>query len=251
VTFELGAAPEALRFRRVARLDELSPLDGGRAVPRERVEASSRWTPLFRGPARRPSGLVELGEIFRVHRGQVTGRNAVWIAGAHSAELPSSVLFATVTRARELFATGAALRDASRLRHVIDLPADLDELPAAERRVVERFLRVARRMRAHEGFVANHRRAWWSVGLADPAPILATYMARRPPAFVRNLAEARHINIAHGLYPRERLSSAALDRVARYLSRTATQADGRTYAGGLTKFEPREMERLLVPRPDE
>jgi hypothetical protein len=25
--------------------------------------------------------------------------------------------------------------------------------------------------------------------------------------------------------------------------------DGRTYAGGLTKFEPREMERLLVPDP--
>jgi adenine-specific DNA-methyltransferase len=25
--------------------------------------------------------------------------------------------------------------------------------------------------------------------------------------------------------------------------------EGRTYAGGLTKFEPREMERLLVPDP--
>ncbi len=26
-------------------------------------------------------------------------------------------------------------------------------------------------------------------------------------------------------------------------------ADGRTYAGGLTKFEPREMERLCIPDP--
>jgi adenine-specific DNA-methyltransferase len=26
--------------------------------------------------------------------------------------------------------------------------------------------------------------------------------------------------------------------------------EGRTYAGGLTKFEPREMERLLVPSPE-
>jgi adenine-specific DNA-methyltransferase len=25
---------------------------------------------------------------------------------------------------------------------------------------------------------------------------------------------------------------------------------GRTYAGGLTKFEPREMERVLVPGPE-
>jgi adenine-specific DNA-methyltransferase len=40
------------------------------------------------------------------------------------------------------------------------------------------------------------------VRLRPPAPILATYMARRPPAFVHNLAGARHVNIDHGLYPR-------------------------------------------------
>jgi hypothetical protein len=249
-TFELGATPATLRFRPVARLAELSPLEGGRPVSHERATASPRWTPLFRAPARRAAGLVELGELFRVHRGQVTGRNAVWIAGVHSAGLPTAVLYAAVTRARELFATGASLTDASSLRRVIDLPTELDELSSEDRRAVERFLRVARRMRAHEGFVANHRRAWWSVGLAEPAPILATYMARRPPTFVRNLAGARHINIAHGLYPRETMSSAALERVARYLSRATTQAQGRTYAGGLTKFEPKEMERLLVPSPD-
>jgi hypothetical protein len=28
-----------------------------------------------------------------------------------------------------------------------------------------------------------------------------------------------------------------------------SQRSGRTYAGGLTKFEPREMERLIVPSP--
>jgi hypothetical protein len=72
-------------------------------------------------------------------------------------------------------------------------------------------------------------------------------MARRPPAFVRNLGHARHINIAHGLYPREALSDIALRRLAAYLSRATSLADGRTYAGGLTKFEPREMERLLIP----
>jgi hypothetical protein len=45
------------------------------------------------------------------------------------------------------------------------------------------------------------------------------------------------------------MSDAALDGLARHLSRQTTTADGRTYAGGLTKFEPGEMERLLVPEP--
>lgn len=84
---------------------------------------------------------------------------------------------------------------------------------------------------------------------AQPAPVLATYMARRPPAFVRNLAEARHINIAHGLYPRQSLTGRQLDALAAALRRSATLSYGRTYAGGLVKFEPREMERLPVPEP--
>ena len=72
-------------------------------------------------------------------------------------------------------------------------------------------------------------------------------MARRPPAFVRNPAEARHINIAHGLYPRVDLSPVALDALAQHLRTMVGIGSGRTYSGGLTKFEPKEMERLLVP----
>ena len=132
---------------------------------------------------------------------------------------------------------------------MIDLPPELDALNSDERKAVQRFLVWARKHGAHESYIATHRRAWWSVGLRAPAPILCTYMARRAPAFVRNLVKARHINIAHGLYPRESLPPAALDGLAAYLRRSVTPAQGRTYAGGLTKFEPGEMERLPVPTP--
>jgi len=74
-------------------------------------------------------------------------------------------------------------------------------------------------------------------------------MARRPPAFVRNLAAARHVNIAHGLYPRDALPPEALDRLAAHLRGSVTTAEGRVYAGGLAKFEPGEMQRLPVPAP--
>jgi hypothetical protein len=160
------------------------------------------------------------------------------------------VLFASVTKARELFnAERRVLADAGPLRRVIDLPADLDTLGREERRSVDRFLRIAKTMGADSGYVARNRKAWWAVGLREPAPILATYMARRAPAFVRNLADARHINVAHGIYPRETLSCIALDTLAAFLNRNVGTAAGRTYSGGLTKFEPKEMERLLVPGP--
>ena len=74
-------------------------------------------------------------------------------------------------------------------------------------------------------------------------------LARRPPGFVRNTAKARHLNIAHGLYPRQPMSDFLLRRLVEFLSANVRLSDGRTYAGGLTKFEPREMERIFVPSP--
>ena len=176
----------------------------------------------------------------------MTGANRVWVIDPTDVNLPTTVMFRAITRARELFEAGRELTALDRLRVVVDLPVNLDKFEQAERRAIERFLRAAAGG-THRGYIARHRKAWWSIGLRDPAPILATYMARRPPAFVRNTAAARHINIAHGLYPRGPLPEKALTRVADSLTATTTVSEGRTYAGGLTKFEPREMERLLVP----
>jgi hypothetical protein len=246
-SFEIGGRPDSVAFKRVGSLDELNQPGGEISVPRARLEVASRWSPLTR-PARKGSlGHVELGELCRVHRGQVTGSNKVWIAGYHAADLPCSVLHPTVTKARELIRAGRSLDDSSELRRVIDIPPDLDGFDEPDRRAIGRFLDRARALGVDQGYIAANRKAWWSVGLRSPAPILATYMARRPPAFVRNRAGARHINIAHGLYPREPLSDLVLERLIAFLSTQTSTNDGRTYAGGLTKFEPREMERLMVP----
>ncbi len=247
--FEIGARPKSIRFRRVAAGEPVGPLDAGRPVRRERLDAAGRWTPFLHSARKNGEGHIELGELCSVHRGQVTGANRIWIAGPHSPELPSCVLYPSVTRARELFIPDGRLLDPAALRQVIDLPVELDCFEPPDRRLIDRFRRWARRRGAHLGYIARNRKAWWSVGLRQPAPILATYMARRPPSFVRNLADARHINIAHGIYPREPMSEAFLTALTRYLSTSVSVKDGRTYAGGLTKFEPREMERLLVPDP--
>jgi len=248
--FEVGQRPASIGLRRVSTLDGLDLCQADSQARRERLECAPRWTPLTRAPIDKAEGFVELGELCRVHRGQVTGANRVWIAGLHSADLSESVMFPSVTKARELFAAKDVLTDATSLRRIIDLPIDLDLFDTDERRRIDKFLKLARALGADNGFIARNRKAWWSVGLREPAPILATYMARRPPAFVRNLADARHINIAHGLYPREHLSEQALRALAHYLSHSTSTTQGRMYAGGLTKFEPKEMERLLVPSPE-
>jgi hypothetical protein len=250
VTFEIGSRTPSFSFKRVSQLSELKDLDRGRRINRDRLASSSRWSYLTRSSQKPADGYVELGELCRVHRGQVTGANGVWIAGKHSEGLPTSVLYPTVTRAREVIAAAGLLDDPTALRCVIDIPIELDALSHDERKAVEAFLKQARLMGAHDGYVASHRKAWWAVGLRSPAPIISTYMARRAPAFVLNKAGARHINVAHGLYPRTPMGETSQWALVSFLQANVSQKSGRTYAGGLTKFEPREMERVIVPGPE-
>ena len=249
--FEVGTTSKVIRIKRVADTSALGVLDDGRRLDRQRLHDAPRWTHLVNRTPKPPAGHVELGELCRVHRGAVTGANKTWITDASDCTLPSSVLIPAVTRARELFdAPDGILSTALNLLAVIDLPADLDVFDSADRVRIDRFLSAARRQGIPSGYVARHRSPWWSVRLREPAPILGTYMARRPPAFVRNKAAVGHINVAHGIYPREALTGPTLDALSAALCAAAPTAVGRTYAGGLVKFEPSEMARIHVPAPE-
>ncbi len=248
--FRIARRPDTFRVRSVEHLDKLNCLSAGQDLPWAEVAAERRWSIIVRPTVQRGEGMVELGELCRVHRGQVTGANAVWVAGPQAAGLPASVLLPTVTKARDLISAATILDAPDRLRKVIDIPVNLGDLSVRERKTVDQFLRWAKSVGADQSYIASHRRAWWAVGLRQPAPIICTYMARRAPAFVRNLCGARHINIAHGLYPREHMSESLLDALAAWLRINVGIGSGRTYSGGLTKFEPKELERVLVPMPE-
>lgn len=245
--FRVGETVEPVRVRSVDELERLNGLSKGTDIPRERLHAAPRWSIIVRPSEQAEAGEIEIGELFRVHRGQVTGANDIWIAGEHAKGLPDRVKLPAVTKAKDLIQAGAHLQSSEVLRRVIDLPADLDEFTKEERRRIAAFLSWAKLNGADQSYIAQHRKAWWSVGLKAPAPILCTYMARRPPQFTLNSCDARHINVAHGLYPRQPLDDGVMARLVTWLNKNINTGSGRTYAGGLTKFEPKEIERLRIP----
>jgi hypothetical protein len=212
----------------------------------ETALTTPKWSILVREPSPLPAGTIELGELCRVHRGQVTGANHVWIAGKHTDGIPVEFLRPTITRAGELIAAEPILEDDQHLARVVDLPTDLASVKPSDRTQLERFISWARGAGAADGYIARHRNPWWAIRLGKPAPIVCTYMARRSPAFAWNLVGARLLNVAHGIYPREDLPDDDLMRLVAALRASVRQEQGRTYSGGLTKFEPREIERIPI-----
>lgn len=218
-------------------------------VPTQELQQARAWSNFAR-PLRRVASEASatLGDYFRIHRGQVTGANHLWIANEATPPLPASCLFPAITHAKEIIRLGGApLQDSSSLQRVIDLPADLTVLPSRERRMVEAFITWAEAHGGNASYVEQHRNPWWRVKLKAPPPVIMTYMGRRSPVFARNLAGARLLNIAHGLYPVVPIDGPTLDALVVWLNAHVSITAGRTYAGGLTKFEPGEAMRIPIP----
>lgn len=248
--FRPHISSDTIRFRKVDTSASLHDLTAGHDIPIQQLVNAPRWSAeqhiLF--PPRRVGG-TRIGELFRVSRGQVTGCNAVWIAGEQAKELPEVLLVPCITSAKEIFdaaGAGGRLTASDHLERIVCLPQQLENEPPKIRKAIHQFLEWARAMGADISYVARHRTPWWSVALHQPAPIICTYMARKTPAFVRNDAGARILNIAHGLYPKVGLSPLELDEICIALNAAVRLADGRIYAGGLTKFEPKAVEALVI-----
>jgi hypothetical protein len=74
-----------------------------------------------------------------------------------------------------------------------------------------------------------------------------SYMGRRPPVFARNACEARILNIAHAVVPLRLMSIRSQDKLVDWLNENVCTTLGRTYGGGLVKFEPGDAMRIPIP----
>lgn len=247
-TFCIGEEPAVARLRRVAGGRAIRLEYRGRTVDRELLAKTNRWSPLLDGAAEVDLDQT-IGSLFRVSRGQVTGSNDYFVMPRAAARERGILEFCKpiITSAEEVFESGGVVRNGPQRMVGLSIPkdCDLNRYPA-----LAEYIRLGESRGVHLGYVASHRKPWYSLAFPAP-PIIATYMARQAPVFARNPDKLGLLNVAHGLYPRRDLSDETLDFVVMRLNRTRKQfvGRGRTYHGGLEKFEPREMERLPLRMP--
>ena len=247
--FEPGSADTDIEFKNIDRVEQLLELQGGHRASKITAKAERKWSVLVRNQEIvRNEEFIDLGELFKVSRGQVTGKNSVWVAKDNRFGLPEEFLVPTITDAADIIHAGGRIDNVEGLRRVVALPANLEQLEHDQFLAVQEFLEWAKSEDANKGWIAEHRKPWWRVDMSKPAPqIVVTYMGRRPPVFAVNTAGASIINVAHGLYPKVPLPENSVEQLVAWLNTNVSQNSGRVYAGGLTKFEPSEVARLRIP----
>lgn len=223
--------------------------DLGRGVPWpvDQARSARSWNDMVTSQEA-PGHSRVLGDLFRVSRGLSTGMNAVWIVSRETPHLPDRFLHPCITQSEDIStASGYQLSSSEHLSKVILLPETLDGLSNVERDEVEAFLDWARARGADQTFTARQRKVWWSIAHKETAPIVMTYMGRRPPVFAFNTVRAQFLNIAHGLYPKVALTDDEVKALVVWLNQNVSTKKGRAYAGGLVKFEPSEAMQLVIP----
>lgn len=185
----------------------------------------------------------------RVSRGAVTGCNRFFVLAKEDVDRLglAEYVVPVVSSAKEVLEAEGVLRLNRAGYYLLDPPKGT-RLELQEHRPLRLYLASGGRQGIPEGYICRHRNPWWHVGAKRP-PIVSTYMARQPPAFALNPHRLAIINVAHGLYPRIHMEENQIKSLVACLNacRGSLRGAGRTYHGGLEKFEPGEMESLQIP----
>lgn len=246
--FQVGNAPRQIETSVSMNPSRILTAKRTRSIRNGELDPMVAWGSAVRSKSAKRTAEEEiLGKYFRVSRGTVTGANDFFVMTKDMAEYLglSKYVFPALTSAAEVLGCDGVIRDHPKRLVVLDPPASLD-LESSVHRRLRRYIEEGEARGIHRGYVCSHRNPWWHIGIGRAPHIVATYMARQAPKFAANPDGLRPLNVIHGLYPHSKMTPQLLKEVAEELNRRrfSFKGLGRTYQGGLEKFEPGEMSRL-------
>ena len=254
-TFRVGSTDPYLSFSRVREISNLDFERQGRLVDKSALAQEIRWSRRLNDPnhAFGEGKEIELGRIFHVKRGLATGANGFFtMTRDRVAELGlEDWCKPVVSRAREIQNCDGCLRQDSLTKCLLIIPERSDSIDCTALRSYIRSgeMPSAKGRAPSNSTLCRSRKIWWQLNIPVPPPILMTYMTRGIPHFALNPDGLIPLNIAHCLYPKEKLDESQLKELVSLLNENAQAATffSRTYFGGLRKFEPSDAERIALP----
>lgn len=194
--------------------------------------------------------LRPLTDYATVDIGVVTGANEFFVideAKRSEFQLPISSVQPIIERSRHILGMQAHPTESRWLfRPPTRIRSDLDEMTSS-------YIRVGEAARVDAGYKCSRRKPWWMVPLpSNEADLLLPYLVHTSLRLVANPMRLRATNLIHSVTLKSNDTSIRGLAAASLSSAAALSAEmeGRAYAGGVLKLEPRDAESLCIPSLD-
>jgi adenine-specific DNA-methyltransferase len=256
-----GAGGSKVKFSEIGDPSEfMGPLELLRTIEVDRTSLFPRekWHKWFQSRNRELNErLVPLSTYGRFTRGIATGANEFFVlrmSDCKKLRLPAGVCVPCITRSNQV--TGGVFEQAD-MEDLInaDEPVFLVDLSKAKHDpAVAEYIRVGEERGYSGRFLTRQRCPWYKVESRSPPYLLFGVFSRGKHKVIRNVCGALTLTPFHGFYP-DLLGSKFSDHLWIFLSSKSgfrlLQEEKRKYGGKLDKFEPNDLNRVLVPSPEQ
>jgi len=208
---------------------------------------------------------IQLRNFASVHRGISTGANKFFLLNADMIEeigVPDTFLIKIMptklkrNEMADIFneEDWCRLKESGKRCFLLNIPSknQFMELPNS----VKQYLRLGEQQGVHLVPTCKNRKDWYSVRLPDAPPdFIFTYMFRGYPKFIHNTAGVYALTNLLGVYLKKHIVMSKKETMklthilnASIIKWIDAESPSRMYSGGLSKLEPRDLERMPVSR---
>lgn len=252
-----------LQVREAGDLENLDDvIQGSRSRTRSVRRPTGKWTKyLLRQSELRAyeecshsSNFGRLYEYGRTDIGVVTGANSYFVIDQQSAVaagIPDEDLRPAISKAEHVQGLRLTKADMTRLGSA-GLPFLLfypgKEKPHA---ASAKYIRSGESVGLHNRYKCRTRQPWWKVPGVKVPDAFITYMSNEAPRLANNEVKAVSTNTVHGFYlspDHKKLRRVLPLLFLNSVTLLSAEIEGRSYGGGVLKLEPKECDRLLIPR---
>lgn len=216
------------------------------------LEPKEKWLVFFENEVFADAErLIPLKYICDVSRGIATGYNEFFtLTESERNEWQIENRFLKPVISRALNATGFKFtyKDLERLEKENE-KAYLLYCESTPSSTLKNYIAYGEKLNANGRYLTKTRTPWYSMERRPPAKILATVFSRNNMRFILNETDALNLAAFHCIYPKFNNLTKTKALLAYLNSNVCTKymrLEKRTYGGGLDKFEPKDLENILV-----
>lgn len=256
-----------LQVREASDLENLREVikgSGSRSRSRSIQRPTGKWTKyLLRHSELRAyedcahsSSFGRLHECGRTAIGVVTGANSFFVLDEQSAAgagIPDKDLRPAISKAEHVQGLRLTKADMARLSSACQpslLFYPVEEMPKG---ASAKYIRSGEWIGLQNRYKCRTRQPWWKVPGVQVPDAFITYMSNETPRLALNEIKAVSTNTVHGVYlnPNHKKLRRVLPLLfLNSVTLLSAEVEGRSYGGGVLKLEPKECDRLLLPRFD-